>query len=188
VPWAIAGIAMLALVALVAGQRFARSTAQDLPAAQSDAGPAGMGGRAPDISQMTPDQRAERLYDRMIGAFERGKMDTVAMFAPMATAAYQMLDSLTLDQRYDLGRLAEISGNAALARAEADTILRAHPAHLLGLILAAKAAHLRKDTGAERDYLDRLLKAEVAERATQRPEYLLHANDIAGAIGEARRR
>jgi hypothetical protein len=185
--WAVAGIAFLALVGMVAGQRLARSGSADDTAADPAAGAPAMGA-APDISQMTPEQRAERLYDRMMGAFERGRMDTVQMFAPMATQAYLMLDSLNLDQRYDLGRLAEISGNSALARAEADTILKAQPSHLLGLILAARAARMRKDEPAARGYLDRLIKAEPAERAKQRPEYLLHAGDITLALTEASKR
>jgi hypothetical protein len=186
--WAVAGIAFLALVAMVAGQRLARSGPADDTAAQPGGAPSGMASAAPDISQMTPEQRAERLYDRMMGAFERGRMDTVQMFAPMATQAYLMLDSLNFDQRYDLGRLAEISGNPALARAEADTILKAQPSHLLGLILAARAARMRKDEPAARGYLDRLIKAEPAERAKQLPEYLLHANDITLALTEAGKR
>jgi hypothetical protein len=193
----VAAIALLALVALVAGQRFSRSSAsQAADASQGDASQAvapfagGANGnvRAPDISQMTPDQRAERLYDRMMGAFERGQMDTVRMFAPMATEAYQMLDSLTLDQRYDLGRLGEISGDMTLAAAEADTILKKDPTHLLGLILASHVARARNDTQAQRRYLDALLKAEPAERARQRPEYLLHQNDITEALVQARQK
>lgn len=188
VPWAVAGIALIALIAMVAGQRMGRSGSADESPGQPLGGAPAMSGTAPDISQMTPEQRAERLYDRMMGAFERGRMDTVQMFAPMATQAYLMLDSLNLDQRYDLGRLGEISGNAPLARAEADTILKAQPNHLLGLILAAKAATLRKDPKAARNYLDRLVKAEPAERAKQRPEYLVHANDITMALSEAKQR
>lgn len=145
-------------------------------------------GPAPDISQMTPDERAQRLYDRMMAAFENGHTDTVQMFAPMATAAYQMLDSLTLDQRYDLGRLSEISGNPTLAAAEADTILKLHPNHLLGLVLAAEARHASSDTAGERRYLDRLLKAAPAEEAKKLPEYQEHANDIKAALDQAKKR
>ena len=99
-----------------------------------------------------------------------------------------MLDSLTFLDRYDLGRLGEITGDPALARAEADTILRARPTHLLGLILAAHAAGLRGDSAAQRSYLSRFKTVEPAERATNRPEYLLHANDITVALDAARKR
>ena len=115
-------------------------------------------------------------------------MDTVQMFAPMATAAYEMLDSLTIDDRYDLGRLGEISGANALATAEADTILRQNPNHLLGLILAAQAAHSRNDTATENKYLARLVKAAPGEQAKNRPEYQVHQNDIKVALDQARKR
>lgn len=185
-PWAVAGIALLALVALVAGQRFARSTDAG-PVAQPLGQAAPAGPRAPDISQMSPAERAERLYDRIMGAAERGRVDTVRIFMPMALQAYQALGELNADQRYDLGRLAEVAGDAAIAAAQADTILRSQPNHLLGLLLASKAAGLRKDTRAAQQYLQRLVRAEPAERAKQLPEYLLHQADIDQALAQAKR-
>jgi Double zinc ribbon len=196
-PWAVAGIAVLALIAMVAGQHLAQSGSPSGPqaVAAGDAGSAGGAGAgsvpmgpAPDISQMSPEERAQRLYDRMMGWFEAGHMDTVQMFAPMATAAYQMLDTMTLDDRYDLGRIGVISGANVLATAEADTILRQHPNHLLGLILASEAAGARNDTAVERRYLDRLLKAAPAEQAKNLPEYRAHQNDITAALARARTR
>lgn len=184
-PWAVAGIALLALVALVAGQRFGR--APESSAAQPAAAPMAAGAqRAPDISGLSPAERAERLYDRIMGAAERGRVDSVRFFMPMALQSYQALGTLNLDQRYDLGRLAEVAGDPVIAAAQADTILRANAQHLLGLILASKAAGLRGDTAAARGYLQRLVRAEPAERARQLPEYLLHQNDIDVALREAR--
>ena len=177
---------MLALVALVAGQRFGRPAqpqARDLSAAPM--GAAAGGQRAPDISQLTPEDRAERLYDRIMGAAERGRVDTVRFFMPMALQAYQALGPLNADQRYDLGRLGEVAGDAAIASAQADTILESNPQHLLGLILASKAAGLRGDGATARQYLTRLVRAAPAERAKQLPEYLLHQNDIDIALKEA---
>ena len=89
---------------------------------------------------MSPRERADRLYDRVMRLNEEGKTDSVDFFAPMVTSAYQMLGTLDLDQHYDLGRVGEVTGAAPLARAEADTILRADPTHLLGLALAARVA------------------------------------------------
>lgn len=187
-PWAVSAIALLALIALVAGQRFGR-TADGKPAAPSamTEGPPGGAPRAPDISSLSPAERAERLYDRIMGAAERGRVDSVQFFMPMALQAYQALGPLNADQRYDLGRLAEVAGDATIAAAQADTILRASPQHLLGLILAGKAAGLRGDTTAARQFLQRLVRAEPAERAKQLPEYLLHQNDIDVALRDARK-
>lgn len=188
-PWGVAGIALVALIALVAGQRFSRSSAESAAPASEGTPPfagATGNGQAPDISNLSPAEAAVRLYNRVMGAHERGRADSVQIFAPMAITAYQMLGTLDLDQRYDLGRIAAVAGDEALARAEADTILAKHPNHLLGLILAANAARIRKDSAAERGYHDKLLAAAPAERAKQLPEYVTHENDIAIAL-EAKR-
>lgn len=137
---------------------------------------------------MTPTQRAERLYDRVMSAAERGLPDTVRFFMPMAIQAYQAIGALNLDQRYDLGRLAEVAGDAQLATAQADTILRTQPDHLLGLVLAARAARLRNDERTATRHLERLARVEQAERRKQLPEYLLHQNDIDVALAEWRQR
>lgn len=144
--------------------------------------------RAPDISGMTPTQRAERLYDRVMSAAERGLVDSVRFFVPMALQAYEAIGELNLDQRYDLGRLAEVAGDARIATAQADTILRANPDHLLGLILASRAAALRNDERAAARHLERLARVEAGERRKQLPEYLLHQNDIDMALAEWRQR
>jgi len=142
--------------------------------------------RAPDISKMTPEQRAERLYDRIMTEHEAGRNEAVQAFLPMARAAYEMIAPLNLDQRYDLGRLGEVGGDTALARAEADTILAARPTHLLGLILAARAARMEKNDARARALDAKLLSAEPAERSAALPEYLLHKNDIEAALAAAR--
>lgn len=187
-PWAIAGIALVALIALVAGQRFSRPAPDSTEAAtQAGAAPFASGGSAaPDISNLTPAEAAIRLYNRVMSQHERGRADSVQIFAPMAIMAYQALGQLDLDQHYDVGRIAAVSGDQTLASAEADTILAKHPNHLLGLILAGNAARMRKDTAAERAYYDKLVAAAPSERGKQLPEYTAHENDIAIAL-EAKR-
>ena len=129
-PWAIACIAVVALVALVAGRgigarRFA--TAQAAPAevagAPADDTTQEAPVRAPDISTMSPAERADRLYDRVMRLHGEGKDDSVRFFSPMILQAYQMLGPLDADHHYDLGRIGEVLGLADLAQAEADTIL-----------------------------------------------------------------
>ncbi|MEO8561575.1 MAG: zinc ribbon domain-containing protein [bacterium] len=204
-PWAVAALALVSLTALVVGQRFgarnsgASATADVLDGANMQgstpisAGPAvdasapsGAPPRAPDISQMTPEQRAERLYDRIMTEHEAGRPDAVRTFMPMARAAYEMLGPLNLDQRYDLGRLGEVGGDTTLARAQADSILAARPTHLLGLALAARIAQLEGNTARARTLSAKLVAAEPAERTAGLPEYLLHKNDIDAALAAAR--
>ena len=189
-PWSVAAIALLALIALAAGQRFSRTAPPSSELTTPMGAPIGTGGqpRAPDISGMTPTQRAERLYDRVMSAAERGLVDSVRFFAPMALQAYEAIGELTVDQRYDMGRLAEVAGDARIAAAQADTILRAHPDHLLGLVLASRAARLRDDERAAARHLERLARVESGERRRQLPEYLIHQNDIDMALAEWRQR
>ena len=188
-PWAVAAIALVALIALVAGQRFGRPSTPVEQTSAADAPIAAPGGAAGvDISRMTPEQRAERLFDRVMALAERGRSDSVQFFAPMAMQAYAMLGTLDPDQRYDLGRIAIVAGEEETARAQADTILATQPKHLLGLLLAADAASLRRDPRAEQSFIDRFLAAVPAERATQRREYQAHANDIDSRLAAVRAR
>lgn len=185
-PWAVAAIALVALIALVAGQRFGRSSASAAatPGDAAVAAPAATGA-PPDISQMTPQERAERLYDRVMALNERGREDSVRFFAPMAMQAYSMLGPLNADQRYDLGRIAAVAGEESIAKAQSDSILATQPQHLLGLLLAADAARLRGDRAAEDRYLRRFVAAAPAERARQLPEYQQHVAEIDARLGRA---
>ena len=187
-PWGVAAIALVALVALVAGQRFGRTPDQTVAQSSQAAPFAGAtgNGQAPDISNMSPAEAASRLYDLVMTFHEAGKADSVRQFAPMAIQAYGMIGALNPDQHYDVGRIAAVSGDSTLARAEADTILAADSTHLLGLILAANAAHMRKDVGAERSLHDKLVAAAPRERAKSLPEYSEHANDITIALNAKR--
>ena len=182
-PWVVAAIALLAFIALVAGQKFGANR----PPTESETVSELPQGRAPDISNMTPAEQAIRLHDRIMRLKSAGQQDSVMLFAPMAVAAFERLGNLDDDSRYDVGMIGWAAENAALAKAQADTILRKNPKHLLGLILAARAAKISGSEADERGFYQRLLAAEPAERATARNEYLIHENDINVALDEARR-
>jgi hypothetical protein len=145
------------------------------------------GVRAPDISSLSPQERADRLYNRVMLLASQGKMDSVQFFAPMALTAYQMLSPLNADQRYDMGRIGEVAGALPLAKAQADTILVENPNHLLGLILEARLATLAGDSTSLHSYERRLLAAEKTEAAKKREEYIRHQDDIANALQQARK-
>ena len=196
-PWAVAAIALLALVALVAGQRIARGRPAAAAAVAADDGGAQSGTgadasrapvAAPDISNLTPEQRAERLFNVIMTRFEEGDTARVQFLAPMALQAYQQLPRLTIDDRYHLGRIGAVTGIAQLTSAQADTILRIQPTHLLGFVLAAQGARMRGDESAARAFDKRLLAVQAAELRKQLPEYSQHANDIARAIDGAKSR
>ena len=192
-PWGVAAIALLALIAFVAGQRFGGGRAPSEAPAAGDApfasGAAQAGAtRAPDISSLSPRERADRLFDRVMRLSSEGKTDSVQFFAPMALSVYQSLGPLDADLRYDFGRVAEVAGAAEIARAQADSILASDSTHLLGLVLGTRAAQLRGDSAAARAFSRRLLAAEPSESAKKLPEYERHQGDILEALAEARRR
>lgn len=181
-PWAIAGISVLALVAFIAGQKFGGGPSAAAPAA---AAPAATGARAVDIASMSPQERADRLFDRVMTLVSEGKSDSVQFFAPMAITSFEALQPLDAHRRYDLGLLGVVTGDGSLARAQADTILATNPTHLLGLILGMRAAGLQGDTAARAQFAQRLSAALVSERQKGLPEYVDHGPDIDAAVREA---
>lgn len=213
-PWAVAAIAFLTLFAMLASKGFnaRRGSSVDapmnaLPNPTVDAGaPGGAGGedasseapfagaagaasgiRAPDISQLSPTDIANRLFDRVMRLNDQGKADSVAFFAPMAVQAYQMVEQeqghpLDADQRFDVGRIGEVAGALQIAKAQADTILQQQPDHLLGLLLAAQAAKLSGNTPALNEYKATFTRVKARELAKNLPEYKRHRADIDAGI------
>jgi zinc ribbon protein len=143
--------------------------------------------RAPDISSMSPSERADRLFNRVMSLSSEGKTDSATFFAPMAIAAFEALAPLNAHTRYDLGLVALVSGDVGRAAAQSDSILLERPTHLLGLALAARVAEARGDSAAGRAARQRLLAAEKAERAAALPEYNDHDADLRAAIEQARK-
>jgi hypothetical protein len=183
VPWIIGGVAAAALLVVVAAQRVSNGTPPPAPATVDPAAPL----RAPDISQMTPRERAARLFDRVMRLDEEGKSDSVRLFAAMAIPTFQSLQPLDAHVRYDLGRVALAAGELQLAQAQADSILQSRPQHLLGLLLAALTAERRGDTSAAQRFRARFRSAEAAERAANLEEYRLHEADLRSALAPASR-
>jgi hypothetical protein len=199
-PWIVAALAFLALFAMAAGRGFNTTRGSAIDGSQNALPQAGLddrgavsaderaaGIRAPDISNLSPQERADRLYNRVMLLASQGKVDSVQFFAPMAVQSYLLLSPLNADQRYDLGRIAEVVGETSLAKAQADSILRENPNHLLGLILEARLATLAGDTIQLRSWERKLLAAEKAEAAKKRDEYVRHQDDISNALQQARK-
>jgi hypothetical protein len=182
-PWGIAGVAVgaliMALFLRVIGGPAADATPPVVPALTAPAG------AAPDISRMSPEERARRLFDRVVDLAQRGVQDSVQFFMPMALGAYAQLPSLDLDGHYDLGVLHLAGNDPAGALAEADTILASAPTHLYGLMLRAQALTEKGDAaGAAKSYRA-FLASEPAERARKRPEYAEHSAAIDAFHSEA---
>jgi hypothetical protein len=179
-PWVVATVLLFSVVGYFAGRGLSgEGSAEGASASGAPFANGGGGGPAPDISNMTPRERAGRLYDRIMRYVEEGKKDSAQFFAPMALASFEMLGSqLDLDARYDYGRVASVTGSLEIAAAQADTILRQSPTHLLGLALAARTASERGDAAAATRSWKAFLAAKDAELAKNLPEYQAHASDI----------
>lgn len=181
-PWILGGLAFVVLVVIFAAQR----AGQTPPSAMPPAAPTGAA--AVDISSMTPQERASRLFDRIMRLSEEGKRDSVELFASMAIPVYESLGALDLDARYDLGRIALVSAHLDLARAQADTIQQEAPEHLLGLVLAIAVAEAQGNQSQRASLERRLVAAETSQRSRDLPEYTRHRSDIDAALAAARRR
>jgi len=199
-PWIVAALAFLALFAMAAGRGFNARPSSTVDGSQNALPQAGLddrgvaadepgGGnvRAPDISGLSPQERADRLYNRVMLLASQGKVDSVQFFAPMALTAYQMLSPLNADQRYDMGRIGEVAGALPLAKAQADSLLLENPNHLLGIILEARLATLAGDTTALHSYERRLVAAQKVGLPKKREEYIRHQEDITSALQQARK-
>jgi hypothetical protein len=178
-PWGITGLALGALIGVLAmrgsgGSAAATGSAE--PAAPFVGGALPSGVAAPDISQMSPEERAQRLFDRVMRLDEAGKSDSVRFFLPMALGAYEQLPALSLDSHFDVGLLKLAGGDAAGALAEADTIHREIPTHLFADILRARALGAQNDPRGARVAYQSFLKNEASERARRRPEYADRSN------------
>lgn len=173
--WAVAGVAIAVLIAVVL---WRRGTLQ--PAATPDMANPGGGqvqrgsGQAPDISNLTPVERFERLWDRVIRAAEAGDTATVARFSPMALGAYDLLPEVNVDLRFHAALIRLAIHDFSAARALADTILREAPGHLFGYIIRGEAADRENQLQAlNQSYRDFLAHYNEEQRAG-RPEYEGH--------------
>src|SRR5213592_4706384 len=172
-PRGVAGAALGALIAVVA-LRASGGGMRDVSGSTPPVSRLG----PPDISQMSPEERATRLYNRVLTLHSEGKADSAGFFLPMALQAYAMLPALDVDARYHLGVLDLTGGDYAAALAQADSIRRAVPTHLFAFMLRARALELRRDpAAAHRAYRD-FLQHEAAERARNRPEYTDHQDNL----------
>jgi hypothetical protein len=171
--WAVAGVLCVVLVGGIAYQvsSAAGPSAPDMVNAGSSPG---LTGGAPDISAMTPRERFDRLFNRIMQAAERADSAEVTRFTPMALGAYSQLDVADADARYHAAVLRMQVGDFAGAGALADTILAEAPGHLFGYIVHGETAARTNDSAgrarARRDFLAQYGREMKAGRV----EYLEH--------------
>jgi hypothetical protein len=170
--WTIAGVLC---VLLVAGIAYQVSSSAPQPVAPDMANTGVVGGeRAPDISGMSPSERFDRLFNRIMAAAERGDAAEVERFTPMALGAYQQLDARDADARYHAAVIHLQAGQLPQAQALGDTILREAPGHLFGYLVRGTAARIANDSAEERRAQREFLRNYQSEMAANRVEYLEH--------------
>jgi hypothetical protein len=170
VPWMVAGAAVVALLVVLAITQLKTGS----PSAQAPQVPAASLGSPVDLSQLSPRDAADRLFNRVMTAYENGAKDTAQFFAPMALQAYGMVDALDADARYHVGLIDLVTDNYAGALAQADTIARTVPGHLYATVLQAEVARARGDSTALRRAQRAFLDHYDAEAKANRPEYAEH--------------
>ena len=174
------GVAVIAVVLMAVWSR-----ASDAPApAAATAIP--QGAAAIDLASMTPRERFDRLYDRVMRASESGDEATVTQFSPMALAAYTQLDSIDTDARYHAAMIRMHTGDVPGATALADTIRSAMPAHLFSYVIHGTLARQRGDSARLRQEQAAFLQHYQPEMATERAEYAQHATILDQFVAEAR--
>src|SRR5512147_1927123 len=93
-PWIIAGAALVGLMGVLL-VTLTRSPATMVGESTEVGGTAAAA--PPDISNMSPRERFDRLYNRVMQAAQSGDEATVSRVTPMALMAYAQLDSLDAD-------------------------------------------------------------------------------------------
>lgn len=173
--WTAAAVAVIVTIVLII-IKLNKAQGPAAAPAMANAGNAGPTGaaQAPDISRMSPRERFDRLFDRVIRAAESQSADTVAMFSPMALSAYQQLDQVDTDARYHAAMIHLVLGQFAEARALADTITTTTPNHLFGFVIRGEAAEQQKDAKAAAAAYRGFLAAYDAEIKADRQEYSEH--------------
>ena len=157
-----------------------KSSSAAPPAAPAASAPADA---APDISRLTPAERFDRLYRRVMQGARTG--DTMATrFAPMALAAFEMLDTVDADTRYHAALIKLHLGDAVGAAAFGDSILARDSSHLLGYVARGMAYRWQRDTARLPEVYAGFRRHAAAELARGRPEYAEHQM-ILGEFGRS---
>jgi hypothetical protein len=169
VPWLL-GATLIGVLAVA----FLRPAASATSVAAQGLDAPATAGTPPDLSAMSPRERFDRLYTRIIEAAQRGDQATVERFTPMAVGAFQALDTVDADARYHLAMLQLHVGGLNGARAQADSIIALTPDHLFGYVIGAAVARWSGDEAVQRGMYRKFNSRYAAEIAASRPEYVDH--------------
>lgn len=174
-PWWIAGVSMFVLIFFL-GLSMVRPAGPSVPTGASGGAvsPATASG-APDISQMTPIEAADRLFNRVMQSISDGDSTQAQSFLPMAIAAYQRARPLSLDGLFHLSMLNRTAMNLEAALDIALEIIEIDPNHLLGLAAAAETAIELGMPDVAAQHYQQILAIYDEERQRPLEEYTMHS-------------
>lgn len=180
-PWMIAG-ALAVVVVVVLGVQLGSGASPEPPPSRLPASQP-----ASDLSNMPPREQADRLFNRVMSAHERGDSGEVSFFKPMAVQAYAMLGGLDFDARYHVGLMHAVTGDSEASRVQLDSLTRESPNHLLGSMLRATLSQLNGDEQELRRAYRTFLNAYDSEMASGKQEYADHRGAIQAFREQAQR-
>ena len=135
---------------------------------------------------MSPQQRADSLFNAVMWAHSRGDQFEVVSFAALALEAYRLLRPLSNDARFHIGTIYSVAGPMEMALVQADSLELDGPGHLFGAMLRGSVARVRRDTVELRSAYRAFLDNYESETATGRAEYLEHSTSIETFLAQAR--
>ncbi len=188
-PYVVVAVLLVALVGTITVTSRRGAAPAVAPAAAGvplDLGGA-TGADAVDLSAMTPVERFDRLFDRVMRASEGGDAATVTTFGPMALAAFESLGVPDADARFHAGLIRMATGDLAGAKVLAASISAEQPRHLFGILLKGRIAEQEGDRATLEAARRAFVAAYPAESAAQRPEYPGHQVIIDRFLAEASR-
>jgi tetratricopeptide (TPR) repeat protein len=159
-----------------------------LPAGpQAPGGAAGMDAGSVDLASMSPRERADRLFNRVMQGMSGGDTTRIGFFTDMAIQAYGMVPERDADLHYHLGELYRAKGDLNAARAQADTLMAMDAQHLFGLFGAAQVEQARGNAEGAATFFRQFLDAYAPQIAANRPEYTEHMQALPVMRAEAQR-
>lgn len=143
------------------------------------------GGGLVDLTTMSLEDQATRLFNRVMTSNSTGDTADVAFFLPKALVIYEELNPTDPDGIYHYALLHMVGQDPEAALAKAQEGLAQVPDYLLLLAVSAEAELALGDSAAARDYYSRLVGAYDAEMALMRPGYDHHARILPSYREEA---
>ena len=142
--------------------------------------PATSSASATTITNITPAQAAEQLFNHVMTASEGGDTAEARRFAPMALEAYGQLGTLDNDAHYHVGLIHVTVSDTERALAALEAIRRSVPDHLLGIMLEHAIAEARGDDEGVTQAYARFVSTYDTQILTDRDEYRGHRTGIDG--------